>query len=238
MGAGWGAHVGAGAVTAAVRRAVAWKVPFLVFALSALFLASSGDARAQEFDLFEDEACREDPSGEDCICAKVRQLGHYPINSEWDVDVGYVVGLDSDGDGVVPEFDPERGIWSGNPATPASVDADAPDGDLIFSRNDFYHQQCALSYFREDLRRMWRFGVALGAALAAASVAWAGVVWMQESASGNDIARSRGMIIRVVIGVIILSCSYLVWEGVSSMLSGHLETWSGERGSFYRPWGS
>ncbi len=237
MGAGGGAHAGAGAVTV-LRASTAWKVPFLVFALSALFLASSGDARAQEFDLFEDVACREDPSGEDCICAKVRQLGLYPIKHEWNVDAGHVVALDSDGVDGVPTFDPERGFWSGTQATPASVDAGAPDGDLLFAGNDFYHQQCSLSYFREDLRRMWRFGVALGAALAAASVAWAGVVWMQESASGNDIARSRGMIIRVIIGVVIVSCSYLVWEGISSMLAGHLETWSGERSTFYRPWGS
>jgi hypothetical protein len=41
-----------------------------------------------------------------------------------------------------------------------------------------------------------------------------------------------------VIGVVVLSCSYLVWEGASSMLAGHLETWTGERGTFYRPWGS
>ena len=76
--------------------------------------------------------------------------------------------------------------------------------------------------------------MALGAVLAAASVAWAGVVWMQESASGNDIARSRGMIIRVVIGVIVLSCSFLVWEGLADLLAGHLETWTGERDTFYR----
>ena len=223
----------------------ALRVPVLVFLLSALFLAGSGDARAQEFDLFEDVACREDPGGEDCICAKVRQLGYYPVQYRWDVAAGQVVALNSDSDpDDVPSFDPETGIWSGTPATPGSVVEDpatgdiSADGDLLFSGNDFYLQQCSLSYFREDLRRLWLFGAALGAVLAAASIAWAGVVWMQESASGNDIARSRGMIVRVLIGVVILSCSYVLWEGLAGMLAGHLETWTGERGAFYRPWGS
>ena len=156
---------------------------------------------------------------------------------------GEVHGLDVDGDGDAPVFDRDTGVWSGEEVTnPESIEIDpdtgavtSADGDLILVSNDHYNQQCSLSYFRENLRRLWRFGVALGAVLAAASVAWAGMVWMQESASGNDIARSRGMIIRVVIGVIVLSCSFLVWEGLADLLAGHLATWTGERATFYRP---
>ena len=198
MGAGGGAHAGAGAVTV-LRAPAALKVPLLVFALSALLLASSGDARAQEVDLFGEAACRENPNSEDCICALVRHYGYYPVEYTRNPGgggtyTGALLAVDvTPGDShPPPTFNFETGAWDGNRATPASVEAGTPDGDLVFSKNDHYNQQCALSYFREDLRRLWRFAVALGAALAAASVAWAGVVWMQESASGNDIARSRG----------------------------------------------
>ena len=215
--------------------------------LFSLFLLSPGSAGAQEFDLFEDEACKEDPNSEDCICAKVWQLQLQPLRYTRapgaSVYTGEVRALDVDGDGDAPVFDLDTGAWSGKEVTnPDSIDIDpdtgavtSADGDLILVSNDHYNQQCTLSYFRENLRRLWRFGVALGAVLAAASVAWAGMVWMQESASGNDIARSRGMIIRVVIGVIVLSCSFLVWEGLADLLAGHLVTWTGERTAFYRP---
>ena len=177
------------------------------------------------------------PNGEDCICAKVVQLrlqplkytragssGVAPGHDDYFEYTGGIRALDVDGDGVVPKFDPETGLWEGKMVNNSSIVVDpvtgevtSADGDLILVSNDHYNQQCALSYFRENLRRLWRFAVALGAVLAAASVAWAGVVWMQESASGNDIARSRGMIIRVVIGVIVLSCSFLVL--------GRLQSW-------------
>ena len=214
--------------------------------LFSFFLLSPGSAGAQEFDLFEDKACKEDPNGEECICAKVVQLRLQPLKytraAGPDGYTGEVRGLSVDDDSAdVPVLDPDTGLWSGKQVeNMASIVRDdqgvvtSADGDLILVSNDHYNQQCALSYFRENLRRLWRFAVALGAVLAAASVAWAGVVWMQESASGNDIARSRGMIIRVVIGVIVLSCSFLVWEGLADLLAGHLETWTGERDTFYR----
>ena len=223
--------------------------------LFSLFLLSPGSAGAQEFDLFEDEACKEDPNSEDCICAKVWQLQLQPLSYTRDYTGDHPFGVlarSVDGVAGAPKFNTEKGVWEGGgPADdPDSIVTDldsivrdppgvgvvtSADGDLILVSNDHYNQQCSLSYFRENLRRLWRFGVALGAVLAAASVAWAGMVWMQESASGNDIARSRGMIIRVVIGVIVLSCSFLVWEGLADLLAGHLATWTGERTTFYRP---
>ena len=224
------------------------RIFFLAFVTAFLLMLPPSGAGAQEFDLFEDEACKEDPNSEECICAKVRAVAYYPLKYTRDpgVDGEYSGEIFAESVGGDPDdkpvFNEDTGAWEGEIADPSTLrynddgNVVSADGDLILTPNDNYNQQCSLSYVRENLRRLWRFGVALGAALAAASIAWAGVVWMQETSSGNDIARSRGMIVRVLIGVIILSCSYLVWEGLSGLLVGHIESWTGERGTFYRPW--
>ena len=75
---------------------------FLSAALFSLFLLSPGSAGAQEFDLFEDKACKEDPNGEECICAKVVQLRLQPLKytraAGPDGYTGEVRGLDVDDD--------------------------------------------------------------------------------------------------------------------------------------------
>ena len=109
-----------------------------------------------------------------------------------------------------------------------------PPSDLFFSADDDYGQNCALSYFRENLRRLWYFAAALGGGLAAISLTWAGVAYMQNSSSGVDLSKNRAMIMRIVVGLVILACSYMIWEAASGMFLGHLDTWSLDPDTFYR----
>ena len=114
---------------------------FLSAVLFSFFLLSPGSAGAQEFDLFEDKACKEDPNGEECICAKVVQLrlqplrytragrDHNPGHPGFVSYTGEIRALDVDGstvdvDGVpgVPVRDPDTGLWSGKQVTdPLSI---------------------------------------------------------------------------------------------------------------------
>ena len=195
-------------------------------ALVAVLAGAPAVSHGQSHDeLLGDPACLDDPDSEACICARVQAFARYPsmgINS-----AGKLIILDVDGDGEVPSLNLDTGLWEDH------VNTVSGSTDLHTLPTTSYGQNCALSYLREDLRRLWRFAVALGGGLAALSLIWAGFAYMQASASGTDLSRNRAMIIRVLVGVIILACAALIWEMVSGTLLGHLDTWSFRRDVFY-----
>ena len=61
-----------------------------------------------------------------------------------------------------------------------------------FMVDDRYNQRCAMSYFRENQRRLWVFAVWLGAGFTVISLIWGGVAYMQNAASGVELSRIRG----------------------------------------------
>ena len=142
--------------------------------------------------------------------------------------------VDVDGDGVVPVL--REGKWYGTLASVDRLGNYRDDGDLRLVSNQAYDFDCSVSYFREDLRRAWQFAAILAGTFLFAGMAWAGVAYMQDSASGADLSRSRAMMFRMILGLIMVASAYVVWEAVGENLLGHLQTWSGERDVFYN-WG-
>ena len=132
----------------------------------------------------------------------------------------------------VAHFNEETELWEGKTCEFDEIDKDTCG--LVFAYNDQYGQQCALSYVRENLRRLYFFVAAVGAGFAAISMTWAGVVYMQESSSGMDLTRARGMMIRVLIGLVVLASALMGWEGVNDLLLQHVESWTQDRGTYYR----
>ena len=201
---------------------------FLVLA-GALTLLWPSAAWAQD-SLPDEEVCRDDPLidtdgpySEHCICAKVRKFHLYPREFEPPTDPPTTpVPVDADSDGELASFDEDTGVWGGDPE------------DLALFVSDKYGQECSLSYVRENLRRAWYFLAAVGAGFAAVSLSWAGVVYMQESSSGGDLSRARGMLVRVMIGVVILACALIAWEGLSGFVVDYTENWTLDRDVFYR----
>ena len=185
-------------------------------------------------DFLADAECSANPNSEQCICARVRQFSLYP---QFIDTGGGVIGLyDSDNDGKVPFLDPDDGLWKDDPDEGVDVAnnvAGSVATELVALPSTEYGQNCSLAYFRENLRRLWFFAVALGGGLAALSLGWAGVAYMQASASGADLSRSRMMIMRVVVGVVILACAYLIWEGASNLFLGGYDSWSLDKDVFY-----
>ena len=223
-----------------------------------LFLLSSGlvffqspvSALAQSPDLLlQSEKCRLNPHSEECICATVRKYGYFPkkftsvvldtsgnrvldssgnpvpVLDPWGRPA--VAARDVDGDGMRPQL--VDGLW-GQEEGKANINLDP---DFEFIRDDRYKQRCALSYFREDQRRLWYFAVSLGASFTVISLIWVGVVHMQNTASGVDISRTRAMLVRVIIGLIILACAFLIWDGLNELLFKGLNSWTLEHGVFH-----
>ena len=194
-----------------------------------LFLLSFGlvlfqppvPAFAQGADL-QNEACRLTPHSEECICATVREFGEFP--KEFDSDGN---AKDVSGDNLAPTLG-DDGVWVDHKDAAAGQDS-----DLEFITDDRYKQRCALSYFREDQRRLWYFAVALGGSFTVISLIWVGVVHMQNTASGVDISKTRGMLVRVIIGLIILACAFLIWDGLNELLFRGLDSWTLEEGVFH-----
>ena len=199
-------------------------VPVVALLLSLMFLMEPGIVYAQAgIDRFSEEACVENPHSEACICVAVRRYGQYPRGYD---SMGTPTPVDVGGSLEYPVFLEEERVWVGIPAV-YNPDTDQWEGgNLVPALNDRYGQHCALSYVREDLRRLWYFLAAVGGLLAAMSFAWAGVMYMQDSASGGDISRSRAVMVRVVIGMVFLGSSVLVWENLSGLLVSHLDTWT------------
>ena len=200
---------------------------FLLFllALGLILLQFPRPASAQSTDLLlESEACRADPHSAECICADVQMYGVFPKEFKSD-------GTgpdDADGDGKFPSKTID-GLWEDH-----ADEADSGEkSDLEFTSSDRYGQHCALSYVRENQRRLWYFAVALGAMFTVISMIWVGVTYMQNSASGVDLSKSRAMLMRVIIGIVILASAFLIWEGLNEVLFNRLDSWTLERGVFY-----
>ena len=212
-------------------------VPFLVALMGlALLLLTSSPASAQSTEvLLENPVCRENPHSEDCICAEVRKFGFFPKSFSLD-DLGVVKAKDMDGDGFAPQ-PTEDGLWVDEvrvePGGAVVSEMDDGNSDLVFAVDDRYAQHCAMSYFRENQRRLWVFAVALGAAFSVLSLIWIGVTYMQYSASGVELSRARALLTRVIIGLVIMACALLIWEGLNEYLFSGVESWTQNRGVFY-----
>lgn len=189
------------------------------------FAPSSVGAQSNDV-FFELEACRADPDSEECICGRVRAFSMYPTLVHDPGPPEQVVPLDLDGDTFAPSFDSALGIWVDDPN-------EGNNTDLTLMPTDDYGQNCALSYFREDLRRLWYFAVALGGAFASVSFVWVGVAYMQSSSSGADLSRTRAMMMRVLVGLILLACAYVIWEFASGELMGLVDFWSLDPYEYY-----
>ena len=222
---------------------------FLILLVVAGFamLASPPPASAQSTELLlEDPVCRENPHSEDCICAKVRKFGFFP--KEFDpnpADPGpdadkRGTAADVDQDGFAPQ-PLDGGLWKDHDSEAANYDvisspttADlVKKSDLQFMVDDRYNQRCAMSYFRENQRRLWVFAVWLGAGFTVISLIWGGVAYMQNAASGVELSRIRGMLTRVLVGFVILACALLIWDGVSGALFYGMDSWTQDRGVYY-----
>ena len=202
---------------------------FLLFllGLGLVLLQFPRPASAQSTDLLlESEACRADPHSEECICADVQLYGLFP--KEFKPDVTGPERTDADGDGFFPSKTID-GLWEDHPDEAVVGE----ESDLEFTSSDRYGQHCALSYVRENQRRLWYFAVALGTMFTVISMIWVGVTYMQNSASGVDLSKSRAMLMRVIIGIVILASAYLIWEGVNEVLFNRLDSWTLDRGDFY-----
>ena len=218
-----------------------FKRVFLILLVVAGFimLAPPPPASAQSTELLlENTVCRDNPHSEDCICAEVRKFGYFP--DEFDIEGEPV---DSNEDGAFPTKTPDGvwvdgagGVWAdgkgelwlegGDPLNPV-------ESDLQFAVDDRYNQRCAMSYFRENQRRLWVFAVWLGAGFTVISLIWGGVAYMQNAASGVELSRIRGMLTRVFVGFVILACALLIWDGISGTLFFGADFWTQDRGVYY-----
>ena len=218
-----------------------FKRVFLILLVVAGFtmLAPPPPASAQSTELLlENAVCRDNPHSEDCICAEVRRFGFFPKGFKPDSSG---LAADADEDGVSPR-QLEDGLWvdgdgeSANYNTTLSPDTEenlAKKSDLQFAVDDRYNQRCAMSYFRENQRRLWVFAVWLGAGFTVISLIWGGVAYMQNAASGVELSRIRGMLTRVFVGFVILACALLIWDGISGTLFFGADFWTQDRGVYY-----
>ena len=199
-----------------------------VFVVLCSMVLSSGTAHAQREDILSGdagEACREDPHSEECICFDVFRYAQVPVAWE-NASAGKPAYPPK---AVDAEWDNDVKSWVRTTPVPNPT----PDGyvdPLRTEVNSKYKAHCSLSYFRENLKRLWYFLLALGATLTAVSIGWAGFVHMQDSASGETRSMSRTIIIRAVLGMILLACVFFAWEGVSGLFLGEFEIWSDRPG--------
>ena len=218
-----------------------FKRVFLILLVVAGFimLAPLPPASAQSTELLlENSVCRDNPHSQDCICAEVRQFGYFP--KQFDAEGEPV---DSNRDDALPTKTPD-GVWVDG-AGEVRVDGEGKlwleggdpnnpvESDLQFAVDDRYNQRCAMSYFRENQRRLWVFAVWLGAGFTVISLIWGGVAYMQNAASGVELSRIRGMLTRVFVGFVILACALLIWDGISGTLFFGADFWTQDRGVYY-----
>ena len=215
-----------------------FKRVFLILLVVAGFtmLAPPPPASAQSTELLlENAVCRDNPHSEDCICAEVRRFGYFPKAFKAD-GTG---AADADDDGASPQL-VEGGLWvdgDGEADNAVGVTDEKEKAektsDLQFAVDDRYNQRCAMSYFRENQRRLWVFAVWLGAGFTVISLIWGGVAYMQNAASGVELSRIRGMLTRVFVGFVILACALLIWDGISGTLFFGADFWTQDRGVYY-----
>ena len=181
----------------------------------------------------DSEGNRGDPNSEECVCSEVRSFLLEPA----EINEATGEASDEDGDGNPPVY--EDGYWVDSEEGLITFDDDgnpvSPSKDLVVVLNPYYDFDCTLSYLREDMRRAWQYAAVLAGTFLFVSLAWAGVMYMQDSASGADLSRSRTMMFRVVVGFIIVACAWILWEIVGDILLSHLQSWTGDRDVFYRP---
>ena len=211
----------------------------ITFGLVVLWLGIEGSrpAYAQSLGIENEALCDPrvggDPNSEECVCSEVRSFLLEPAQ----IDDVTGEALDGDGDGKPPVY--EDGYWvdAGGEVITFDVDGNpvSPSADLVVVLNPYYDFDCSLSYLREDMRRAWQYAAVLAGTFLFVSLAWAGVMYMQDSASGADLSRSRTMMFRVVVGFIIVACAWILWEIVGDILLSHLQSWTGDRDVFYRP---
>ena len=224
-----------------------FKRVFLILLVVAGFimLAPPPPASAQSTELLlENAVCRDNPHSEDCICAEVRRFGYFPKGFKVDG-----TPADSNEDDVFPRLTKE-GVWvervpllengvkvMGTDGKPVGVEVrplePEEESDLQFAVDDRYNQRCAMSYFRENQRRLWVFAVWLGAGFTVISLIWGGVAYMQNAASGVELSKIRGMLTRVFVGFVILACALLIWDGISGTLFFGADFWTQDRGVYY-----
>ena len=214
-------------------------------------LAPPPPASAQSTELLlENSVCRDNPHSQDCICAEVRRFGYFPKSFLPIFDPEFPDGSPADfnEDDVFPRLTKE-GVWvemvpllengvkvMGTDGKPVGVEVmplDKDESDLQFAVDDRYNQRCAMSYFRENQRRLWVFAVWLGAGFTVISLIWGGVAYMQNAASGVELSRIRGMLTRVFVGFVILACALLIWDGISGTLFFGADFWTQDRGVYY-----
>ena len=141
-------------------------------ALAAAWALLPSSAAAQRDDLLTHEACRINPSLEECICRDVRVFSVLPRVYTYRVDGTIEPGFSEEGDpddptddwpglasghanarAELPQFDEERGVWLGDPR------------DLEVVSNTKYKAHCSMAYFRENLRRVVYTLATIGAVL-------------------------------------------------------------------------
>ena len=195
------------------------------FAAGIALLGPGGGVLAQgpvdSSDLMLREECAQNPSSEACICDDARGFVFYPAYSTL-LPSGEVIAYYDRrplrADLPPATYDdlaiaPESGSrWIARDSLTGVWDAEDRERDLIFVQDVNYEATCSFDYYRENLRRLWVIALAVGGALIVGSGAWAGVMHMQDSVSGEGRATSRTVLVRTVIGLIILGGVFLVWE--------------------------
>lgn len=207
-----------------------------ILVFSGLFAAAlvplgSVSAQGADRDLLSNQACRANPDSEDCICRDVYEFSRTPkfidISSapylraapvvqtiHPDGRVTYAAPVPPRGPEGFPYYSPEEGRWVGG----------LPE-DYEDLENSKYAAYCSLEYFQENQYRLWYFALAFGGTLAAISIAWGGFVYMQESVSGETRSTARTTVLRVVIGLVLLACAFIVWDAVSGIFLDGSAVW-------------
>ena len=209
----------------------------LVLACAAGWTLLTSPAAAQRDDLLTHEACRINPSLEECICRDVRVFSVLPRVYTYDTDGTLLPGFSENGDPddpsddwpslvpghpnartQLPMFDEERGVWVGDPR------------DLEVVENTKYKAHCSMAYFRENLRRAVYVLATVGAVLFGGSVAWAGFVHMQETASGESRSTARTVILRSGVGMILLAMAFVAFEAITGLFLEGFQLWDFQPG--------
>ena len=168
--------------------------------------------------------CRDDPDSSNCICAPVALRVAVPIGAiTYEPSTGIPLYAENVGGDVsnVPRYDSYDRMWIGEAQ------------DLQIVENSWFKRHCALAFFREDLTRAWYIAVAIGTGFLAMSFAWSGVVYMQESASGGDLAQVRVRLFRIIMGLLVLGMAFIFYETVISFLFNSTDYWTGDRAIYY-----
>lgn len=92
---------------------------------------------------------------------------------------------------------------------------------------------CALRYLQLNLNNTWQFLALLAGALGTISFGWAGIVMMQDTASGEGVSRARLMVFRVSIGILVVLVGVLFLEAVYLHLFGVTEFWFSSDGKYF-----